>query len=1644
MKKEGEEKEKEYSISYTIPYEISTESYLNHQYRKGPKEQQFYDISVHDKIIYYYSTTRLFDKIFSIDENDNYFVVPQISGSCTFFGLYYWIYYIHIIKDTKANFYIWSAKTRVNTIKKLGDLLKEKSQLNIKEYTYYEVITNHYKRFIDTTALTDIEMQSIYQTEYKQLDPYMIELEEKISIGKFYQIPTIDKPNQKISAIEYVPKLIPRINILTELLAIQKIWDNYDVSEILTKFEKVYDSMPKDLFAYDLWITYVIKYFKLLFDKKIMVKSDDELTILSKKLFLVYTKALIVMQIVPSGYYNYTKLFFHFSLMTFSIIYNMINTRAKILPNINDSKYADFITYRYYLFEQPYYLLSDTDIRRICAEIKNISNLLQVTFKDNQIIYDDNMWGKYFSEHIEIKHIQRMTVNMDGYRYTEVLESNTIPIASKLLSGNHYKSILFFMIGSLISFDKARNGHYVKNDQTYRSYASFSAEYKDMAIMTTLRYRPIYPVIYKIFPFGMVYLDENEYVDMLDYLDNQQIKVEGKYPIKEKEYTTYITTNNIDTTTDNVLDYANYDKFFEMIDLCLNYRYDIINNYRGYWQNNILSSLTTYSYANIIGESDVIMQDQLLYTSFLNGSQSRNFKYYVPTDNLLPIQTRQNKINEFKCDVNTFGRFRPDFLLWIIASKIILNDKLDLTETTAIIEILDLSIKKNDKYAPYFKILLLIIKKDDIKHVMTYFPEIYQTKRQRRDHLYNYLLAIFFIRCDFSKYENLTIDPNETINRIIYKEYFDNNIILKSAEFSDSDDISYRFEWKGKQYIKYNDSYQLKLNSALDPTIESFANGFTYKEQNQPIYNIITPYGKINIVPINDTGYKIVYGEYTYIDQYDAIEPIQKFVHILKRLSDHVIVWYHETNHTYKIISYDHKIEFRYDHNHFYYQDKKIVFDIKDINLESRWVYGIKNAFLLRNGADCEILLLEWMNKFRLEKWKTNKLLNGVWTAPKNKKANLDIQFDSKFYILKLQKMKLSLDSSNKNALQAYLSSAVLFGNTEIIDLILYQAKTAGCELPAFVSSNDNKEEKEEKEYIINSPFRYYFLLLWTHNDEEIVRDYNERKIMYPMKYTISKTIEWNKNDNILPQLTWNNIIGDLHQSIKYHDQVPVCQKIKNFAQIIKTGADVSVYRKELDTHKENINKLYQKEIKSDNYEYINFILNNYQIFYKIIYLDLQIRVITILKNNEDNDKFDCQQLFELNNMISREVLYTGPRPNYMKYFEIIFHNIIRQDQYDLINAITKNINDTETSKKIFEMLMGRGKTSVISPLLTFHYLFEPGNIKQILLTMPKTLIEQSNNYFVKYAKILEHIQYGICDNDRNDTQVEKCIDIDPKSKKLLLLEGKSLQAFLLNCVENNKTNVKLNNSLIIMDEIDTLMNPLASELNYPVGDKVKPTYFDEISHLILDIIINNITEEIIISNADKRTAYVDKLLKTYTPYFSFKNEWEYFIQDQSAKNGIRYNLVFLFRKIKQILIDVYGMLYRKEYGIAEPNPKIQTKLIAIPFSATDQPVYGSEFSDPYFTLVLTVLSYRYRGLTKENIIQLIDEYYIPNMTVELFKTYINDKIFNYDSNAKKSIDNLTWDKIIDDNDYAKLKNKKECIIDFLKHIVLPSITVAQ
>ena len=328
----------------------------------------------------------------------------------------------------------------------------------------------------------------------------------------------------------------------------------------------------------------------------------------------------------------------------------------------------------------------------------------------------------------------------------------------------------------------------------------------------------------------------------------------------------------------------------------------------------------------------------------------------------------------------------------------------------------------------------------------------------------------------------------------------------------------------------------------------------------------------------------------------------------------------------------------------------------------------------------------------------------------------------------------------------------------------------------------------------------------------------------------------------------------------------------------------------------------------------------------------------------------------------------------------------------------------------IQELIMGSGKTTSITPyiciLLLAHFL--KGKIREynykneIYIVMPDFLINSSFEILMKYVfPLFNNIEILIHPVKPNYINSFKIYLISDTNYKIMFLE---------NYINTYK-------KYMIYDEIDMMANPLTCELNKPFNNE-QFTVFDDLyilSEILYDDIFNNpnfwdkITDDFQIKENNRIHSYFfimnDKITEKINIYY-----------DETIKKkitlGQQKTLAPLIQYIKDnVLLFILTKQFNFDYGMPETyslNLSTKYKFKAIPYSAVDNPLMGSEFSDFILTYVLTFFCYKivnskYRKIDK-------------NYIITYFETKDNyEKIFSFLSDRprtkKQYIDNLAYYK---------------------------------
>ena len=360
-----------------------------------------------------------------------------------------------------------------------------------------------------------------------------------------------------------------------------------------------------------------------------------------------------------------------------------------------------------------------------------------------------------------------------------------------------------------------------------------------------------------------------------------------------------------------------------------------------------------------------------------------------------------------------------------------------------------------------------------------------------------------------------------------------------------------------------------------------------------------------------------------------------------------------------------------------------------------------------------------------------------------------------------------------------------------------------------------------------------------------------------------------------------------------------------------------------------------------------------------------------------------------------------------------------------ITNVYKSNINIPKiynfSAGTVHTALMGSGKTTMITPLSILRYfqyicLNEERIVASIFLVMPEVLVTQSYNLLKKSLGTYFPINVSILNETRitadglnNITEFSDVLldyEIKNRSKtnddiindasfgdetensyntNVYIISDRTMKC----CMLNNYSVIEKNiyNSAFIFDEIDTILNPDISELNYP-NNKTKYTLsymyiiYETIYDSLKDIFVLN-THKIDSFNAVKiphfhmltydfesQKKIIDLLLNHIKikckdnpkihhfllEYNNIKNKDKQFktlepIIKELDKKEVYIAYVFL-NFIYVAIPTVIKYIHRKNYGFGANT------LFAIPYSYADAPKENSEFNNPVLTLCLTILSY--------------------------------------------------------------------------------------
>ena len=333
--------------------------------------------------------------------------------------------------------------------------------------------------------------------------------------------------------------------------------------------------------------------------------------------------------------------------------------------------------------------------------------------------------------------------------------------------------------------------------------------------------------------------------------------------------------------------------------------------------------------------------------------------------------------------------------------------------------------------------------------------------------------------------------------------------------------------------------------------------------------------------------------------------------------------------------------------------------------------------------------------------------------------------------------------------------------------------------------------------------------------------------------------------------------------------------------------------------------------------------------------LKLRILCTNLLKdlnNNEILDEAICSKIKTIEN--SLKVMKSKFEYVFEYLFEFILGINVLDEQFnkyvEIINNYSKTSNRYDKKDKIYDInenifnvvkvvdnvmvggsyknyplhhiMMGKGKSSVLTPLLSLYFCLI--DKKKVYIIVPPHLVNQTKKTFINIKKIFEL---------ENDILIKSDKDI-----KLEYLNGE-----------------KYDNSIFLIDEFDTILDPLKSNFNLTneqCEKKIDKHFSDIFKNTINDILLY---DKEYINNTDENTikSNIKKIL--------------------AAINGIK-NSDLIESEICNVLLNIKNNIlkYNINWGI---HPE---KGYAIPYMNKDTPLLESNFNSIILTLVLTYYYY--------------------------------------------------------------------------------------
>jgi hypothetical protein len=415
------------------------------------------------------------------------------------------------------------------------------------------------------------------------------------------------------------------------------------------------------------------------------------------------------------------------------------------------------------------------------------------------------------------------------------------------------------------------------------------------------------------------------------------------------------------------------------------------------------------------------------------------------------------------------------------------------------------------------------------------------------------------------------------------------------------------------------------------------------------------------------------------------------------------------------------------------------------------------------------------------------------------------------------------------------------------------------------------------------------------------------------------------------------------------------------------------------------------------------------RLFYDILECDAVLVLCNKLAHVHRQSTTTAQECSEIRDIVeqikgdSDVSVSRAPRDPATILFETSFDMLIQHQQHvlarniyaKLVVVVADSNASTTPWMSTFQLLMGKGKTSVVSPLLVFRSLLETGAREHHVIVLPAHLVHQSCTMFVsRYANVLpwmcvqspvvqrEDTAWAQPQSAKKQLKQDWTMPLPYLHQRLSIISDNTLKALKLNCIEQGLAQQVLDYfpryGRILFDEVDTLLDPLTNELNYPlVGSSEQLVEHELLNRLVVDLVCYAAVHKQIgpFASVQEAGSSIASLLRVFVqtpgvtdkPYFAslayylvtfFKHPAASLVYSTSKVDA---HQVYLVHRVIATLMHCTLQIHNKDYGFGtldETRFVRKNGLVAVPYNAVQVPSDGSEFSDVILSMVLTTLCY--------------------------------------------------------------------------------------